>query len=263
MGKICAFCQRDGQKITKEHAWPNWVRKLFPAERHTVSFAMLDRPQRQWSPSSDDLGVKVQDLCETCNGGWMSDLEHGIAPLLGPLIASNAARRLSAGEQRRLAVWCYKTVLVFDLVTAHEEGPYFAGSDRLALFTTRQPPENATLIWAGGYAGGNVATCVDYRFFYDNLRRPGTVGQGYISTISIGCFAFQLLAVRGEAKFRRVKLPPNGWDGARICLTSHGEEDATWPPRKLMTDAGLSAFIDRFKPKPTSSAPTQSATNGA
>jgi hypothetical protein len=256
MGKNCAFCQRDGQKITKEHAWPNWIRRLFPADRHTLTFAMLDRPKRQWSPSPDNMGVTVQDVCENCNTGWMSHLEHDIAPLLGPLIASNAARTLTAGDQQRLSAWCYKTVLVFDLVTAHEEGPYFSPSDRLALFTTRRAPEGATLIWAGGYAGGNVATCVDYRFFYDNTRRPGTVGQGYISTISIGRFAFQLLAVRAAEEFRRVSIPASGWDDATLRLTPHNVDDLSWPPRKLMTDAGLSVFIDRFKPKPATPQPS-------
>jgi hypothetical protein len=249
MAKICAFCQREGQKITKEHAWPNWVRRLFTAERHNVILAMADRPLRQWSPSPDSMGVTVQDFCEGCNNGWMSDLEHDIAPLLGPLIDSNAARVVSASEQQRLATWCYKTVTVFDLVTAHEEGPYFTASDRLAFFTTRRPPENAMMIWAGAYAGSNVGTCVDYRFFYDNIRNPGTPGQGYVSTISVGRFVFQLLTVRGNEEFRRLKLPPNGWDDATVGLEPNGGEDMRWPPRNRMTDAGLSAFIDRFRPK--------------
>jgi protein involved in temperature-dependent protein secretion len=31
--------------------------------------------------------VKARGLCEKCNGGWMSDLESKIKPILEPLIS--------------------------------------------------------------------------------------------------------------------------------------------------------------------------------
>jgi hypothetical protein len=124
--KACAFRQRKEPKITKEHAWPNWIRRLFPGGRHTLTFAMLDRPQRQWTAGSESMGVTVQDFCRDCNSGWMSAMEHDIAPLLRPLIASDAPQRLRMDGRQRHANWCYKTAVVFDLVTAHDQGRHAA-----------------------------------------------------------------------------------------------------------------------------------------
>jgi hypothetical protein len=64
--KECAFCGASGVKITNEHAWPNWMRALFPATTTTV---IGTRPTRQGSPirfypGPDDMGVTANAVCQ-------------------------------------------------------------------------------------------------------------------------------------------------------------------------------------------------------
>jgi hypothetical protein len=236
--------------MTREHAWPNWLRQLFPSEQHTLTFAPLNRPERQWIPAATSMGVTVKDSCIDCNTGWMSRMEQETASVLAPLVTGTAKGSLNPDQLLKLAAWCYKTVLVFDLVTTHEQGPYFSSQDRLALCQTGCPPNDGLSMWVGAFVGANVATCVDYRFFYDRSGRSEGLGEGYISTISIGQFVFQALAVRTLDEFRRVKLPQSGWDDATYGVwPAPSETEIRWPPKLSMTNEGLSLFIDRFKPK--------------
>ncbi len=197
------------------------------------------------------MGVTVNDICKECNGGWMSDMERTIKPSLTPLIIGTAQSRLSPTIQCRIAAWCYKTALVFDLITTHDDGPHFTSEDRLALHTTKALPVGRPYVWLGSYVGPNAATCVDYRFFANTVARSEAgKGEGYISTITVGKLAFQILSGRPDETFSNIKIRRSTWDDATFCLwPTRKREDVLWPPKLLMTNEGLSVFIDRFKPK--------------
>ena len=98
----CIFCGRtagqrepDGKRIkmTKEHAWPDWVGEIIPlkADSHmTITSEAHDtgRQNEQIKNHQGDLSQrKVRNICNICNNGWMSRLEQREAkPILTPMI---------------------------------------------------------------------------------------------------------------------------------------------------------------------------------
>ncbi len=45
---------------------------------------------RQWDVV-DDMGFKVNDVCRSCNHGWMNRLEQSVRPFLAPMIQRRRA----------------------------------------------------------------------------------------------------------------------------------------------------------------------------
>jgi hypothetical protein len=63
----CSVCGASNVKITKEHAWPNWMRCLFPPGPTTVIGAKPAETPITFYPGSGDMGVKANVVCEACN----------------------------------------------------------------------------------------------------------------------------------------------------------------------------------------------------
>lgn len=117
MRRHCVFCRRTGQKITGEHVWPNWIRKLFPDGALNLHHLRHDHPQRQWTVrKKGDSGMQVKDVCKRCNEGWMNGIETSVRPFLGSTIKTGEPRTLSVREQEAFASWAFLRAVVFDLV---------------------------------------------------------------------------------------------------------------------------------------------------
>jgi hypothetical protein len=74
---------------------------------HLSSIGML-LSERKASGKSHTLGT----VCETCNNGWMSDLETAFGSLLPRLEADMSPRRFSTAERRTIALWIVKTGII-------------------------------------------------------------------------------------------------------------------------------------------------------
>src|SRR5689334_3112149 len=101
--KRCVFCGRSDVKITKEHAWPNWIRALFAPGISTV------------------IGFATP-----------------LSPFLTPMIRDGAATVLDSHQQRRLGAWACKTSMVFEFTST--EPPFFNLEQRDDLRRTTRPP---------------------------------------------------------------------------------------------------------------------------
>jgi hypothetical protein len=74
-------------------------------------------PPREWHNDGPDL--RTNAVCEVCNTGWLSDLEAAASPLVGPMIVGEV-RALQTEDQKTLAAWAYKTVLLMQMVRPPE-----------------------------------------------------------------------------------------------------------------------------------------------
>lgn len=246
--RSCAFCQRQDRKISGEHAWPLWIRELLASTDAYVVLARHARQQVRWPIPDTEMGVKVNAVCKPCNEGWMSDLETAATPIVRPLVLGHTIE-LTEPDLETLARWAVKTAMVFDLVTPLNGRPYYTDEERSRLRASPGLPDGQPLVWLAGYVGANLATAVDHRIYFHLADDPTrTAVEGYHNTITVGQFAFQVLSVRH-----------GNWDGGRLAgrvRASSWDEVVlqAWPlplagrwPRPLqMTDAGLSAFIDRW-----------------
>src|SRR5258707_757746 len=104
--KSCVFCGRSDRKISNEHAWPNWVRALFPPGRTTVTSGLVEGTPRRWI-AKDDMGVTVNAICKARNEGWLHKLENAVEPILSGPMQSGATVAISAPQQTSVATWAY------------------------------------------------------------------------------------------------------------------------------------------------------------
>jgi hypothetical protein len=250
--RACTFCQRRDRKIGAEHAWPSWLRTLLHDGPSTVTFARHNRARRQWPSPADSLGVTVKDVCTHRNNGEMSALEVSVQPYLTPLLTGQSVE-LSREALRTIAKWIYKTAMVFDIINPVNGLRYFTDDERHALMATLEPAPDQPLMWLAAYTGENIATAVDYRIAYDLTRakdRTGT-GEGYLSTITAGPVALQMLTFRGSQQSSRLTLPKTRWDEATIwCWPGpRVTSPVLWPPTDELDNSSLSLFIDRWRPK--------------
>lgn len=161
--KVCIFCGSESDKLTKEHVWPQWLRK-YPAYENVRSqlgprpgwsdyevvtdadgrFVSVAKPRPGLIPILPEVTVKI--VCARCNNGWMSKLETDAGGLIQRLMADERID-LSPAEQELLALWVAKTMLVYSKCREPINQP-FADADFRALYRTRKPPDRA-MLWIG------------------------------------------------------------------------------------------------------------------
>src|ERR1700760_4060155 len=100
----CLFCPKVAT-LTGEHIWSEWMSDLLPGERHLFRRQFAGDPNvRTWE--SNSVNVKAHVVCETCNNGWMSDLESQHAkPAMQELILSDKPVNLTAERIRSIAIF--------------------------------------------------------------------------------------------------------------------------------------------------------------
>jgi hypothetical protein len=111
MPNPCVFCGSTTSKINKEHVIPNWISKLF-ADEDSQGYGIIRDGKLETAFIAPLLQQTVGVVCELCNGGWMSKLEHDVMPNLGPMIQSGRTTKLPPQSQRLLATWSVKTAFM-------------------------------------------------------------------------------------------------------------------------------------------------------
>lgn len=105
----CIFCKRQ-RALTLEHVFPDWLRYLYP-NGLVVTNQLTGAFQKEWP--SVAFQHKARIVCESCNSGWMSQLETSTRPLLTKLF--NLEQILvGKDEQRLLSYWSQKTMLMLN-----------------------------------------------------------------------------------------------------------------------------------------------------
>jgi hypothetical protein len=105
----CTFCGKFGVKAD-EHFFPLWSRQALPippkVRAHHFKDGLLHKI-RGGAPGTE----KLRDVCQTCNGGWMNQLQTAARPFLEPcLIGSRPAINTAAA----LVQWCVMTGMCID-----------------------------------------------------------------------------------------------------------------------------------------------------
>jgi hypothetical protein len=134
------------RKITKEHVWPAWLADYIPdasalghAERWSSGAGRQRFPQRL-------LAATVRAFCETCNSGWMSQLELAAKPIVGPMVSGLIAD-LDTKAQQVIANWVALKGLVA-VQTSQTEQP-IPERHYKAIYDARGAPANTIQVWIG------------------------------------------------------------------------------------------------------------------
>lgn len=123
MARCCAFC--GGTPLTKEHGWPRWLESYLPGLRLNQTVIGDDYIPQTRGVRSSISGGEVREICETCNSGWMSELENAAKPLVGPM-AQGDSTFLSRPHQEIVAAWIVKTCFIHTLVNPESKREWLA-----------------------------------------------------------------------------------------------------------------------------------------
>jgi hypothetical protein len=251
--KSCVFCGCDDCQISKEHAWPRWVRKAFPpGPKHVTRGDRATPVKLGFNLSDDDTGVKVKDVCKLrCNEGWMSGLERQVAPLLMQPIMDGASVTFTRDQQNILAAWCCKTAMVFEFAASY--APFFTFVERNHLRRTLAPPA-LTVIFLARYvsnSGARLCTAFGGGLGIDakaNGRVHHTI-YAHSATMSVGQFVFQVIGFHVPDGVTAFNLPvKHNFEKESVTLWPP-ESAVSWPPTESLTDASFPDFVDRFGPR--------------
>ena len=248
--KSCVFCGRSDGKISKEHAWPNWVRKLFPGGSSVV--VGFREPGGQLGDlrfaKSNDMGLVTNVVCSACNSGWMSNLENAIESLWTGSIRDGTPILLTEDQQVLTARWALKTAMVFEFTST--ELPFHTFDERNALQKGEPPDELWTMIWLGRYAGDEMARCGGAGIQADIKIADGSIVpvSCRCSTVSLGRLAFQVLTVHPSGPVPRLELLMNDrWEDQLTELWPRTGTKAGWPPEGDIGDGMFPDLVKRLE----------------
>jgi len=230
-GRVCMFC--GGSPVNAEHVWPDWINKVLQANGgldFTVRHGRSESQGFEDEWSSKGITATVRAVCESCNSGWMSELENEASRILRWLI-KGSERSLRGPSRALIGLWAAKTVFVADrthkilhraVPEAHP--PALLGSDApprgLWVFTARVPGEAG--VW---YRAGRLPGLVPPDLPFESYD--------YCCTFSVGEMLLQVVGVPPAGPSVALGVGC-GIEETQLLWPLVTEDDAFhWPPRDL------------------------------
>jgi hypothetical protein len=158
------------------------------------------------------LDWKAKVVCESCNNGWMSDIETQHAkPSMTDLILGKPNTPIGQSRATSIAIFAFKTAVILNHMHRRVE-PFFRPSVRHRFRQHLAIPGNVTM-WMAGFSPskGEVQT-----WYSDGKLSPANSIELYTCTYAVGHFVFQvvgqwqnrLTAFRPhDAAFDRIAVP--------------------------------------------------------
>lgn len=237
MARACVVC--GGSPTTREHVWPDWLRRRVDIRQAVAHDRTLKREGQEIVHSSFPLppfALAVRAVCAHCNNGWMAGLEDETQRLLdGPL--SGRGRALHRDGQATLATWAVKTALMFEQANPRDARAVPDQHYRM-LYRERRPPRGIS-VWMAAYTAGHPGV-----YHHSGLAltpradMPEPDGCNVWSvTFTLGPVAFQLFGTTLEELFEMETTWPPGVHQ----LWPYGDS-FTWTSAPAFDDAGLAQF---------------------
>lgn len=156
----CIFCGQHS-KLTKEHFWPNWLRKHLPTDSSDSYFTEIHSTNSLAPPTLQNRKVfqgdvttkKIRAVCGSCNNGWMSRLEERVKPLLMSLM-NDTAPHLTTRQVYEVSLWCSVKAVTAEYTNKNEA--LTPSADRYQIRATGAIPKYIR-IFLGTHAGLNFA----------------------------------------------------------------------------------------------------------
>lgn len=233
-GRQCVFCGNPAD--SKEHVFPKWIAKMFASLGPGIFDHELDnttgaRARLQWSDTKA-VELKVRRVCQSCNTGWMSDLEVQTKPVLAPLIRGSQGA-ITREFATLITAWMFKTTLVAEY--AFPDSPHFTTAEASAFKERHEVP--AISVQAGVHHGTGFDIWHRVRAWRDSNGRSAMCQ----STLVLGKFLLNLFHVRHPESARYVQHPGASQDRLSILWP---DEDFVWPPPEMFDSERLLELAD-------------------
>lgn len=241
----CVFCDREHK--SREHVIPQWLgeplkdshpvapgkRRIGLTHRYTPP-AGREAEAREWSMAGPDL--VTTEVCGQCNNGWLAELEGRVKPTLEKIVRGEPADVLS-DDQPAMATWCYKTVLLMQLV---RPGKFrFIPRERYSQLRRDGRPPSDVRLWLG-------STPVDSLVVHEatmgaRLSTPSSKHPGYFSVLTVGHLVI-LCSGRCNPSAEPLSFDAHSEGNAVLRLWPTSIRTAHWPPAEVIQDLRLEAL---------------------
>lgn len=227
----CVFCGKV-RRLTEEHVLGKWLKELFvnagiPTNDAYSKLGAVDLTNDQRSEiqySTVMFEQTVAAVCGPCNNGWMSELEGKVQRFLGPMIFSGQRTRLTRHDQRHLAAWALKTILVTQCMQPTKK--IIPESAYSQFFSTKEPGNNH-IVWLGArgiidqdeaglgylFSAASVKSVSEFSVPADmpeTRMQEIRSGYFYVGTLVVGFVALQVFGHSLRLGFGIARYPP-GW----------------------------------------------------
>lgn len=237
--KACLFCGRTGQKLTAEDVYPRWLRKALNI-KGPITFESDSGVQR----SAPTLEVRLREVCEGCNNGWLHDLERAFRSVMVLPMNGFGPLAMPPPVQLVVALWATKTWLLIERSLAYMRGefPAYVGPEVFRWLRDKSEPPPAMQIWIGAIGRDSAMAAKRLSFVGTHWVVPDEESPpvGIVGIFSIGCVVFFLYAPIGNGP-----LPPPtsyfafGFQGLKATffreIWPHKVAEVQWPPPSIFT----------------------------
>jgi hypothetical protein len=240
VARRCVFC--GGSGLTLEHVIPQWlsrhVLEVTGGNGFSVSGAIMRGRRRV--PIID---AQVKRACESCNTGWMHDLEEDCREAIAAMI-DGVTVDMGPRGQTQLGRWAIKTAAMVEFTTPART---FSGADRAELRGGSVPDGHTVLL--ARYAGSRMT---GGRISYAPLVYEEAAGSTtlYAFTMQVAQFVVQVI---GSGKVGGFVLDVVGHGAvereAAIRIVPGDTPLAYWPPRFVLDDSNYELFEKLPLPK--------------
>lgn len=138
---ICFLCGNAGS-LTKEHFFPKWMKA------HTPFNSPSQINYQTGAKKNRDVGFRtVNQVCESCNGIWMSKVQQQAKPYITPLLTADNWRPVTLETAKAIAVWTVMTSMVCE--ATHPEGVHGISPNERMRFAENQKIGPDWQVWIG------------------------------------------------------------------------------------------------------------------
>lgn len=189
---------------------------------------------REWSMAGPDL--VTNEVCGQCNNGWLAELEARVKPRLGKIVRGEPVD-LHSDDQPAMATWCYKTVLLMQLV---RPGKFrFVPRERYSqLHRDGRPPSDVRLWFSETPVDGLVVheATMEARLSTLSSKHPG-----YFSVLTVGHLVI-LCSGRCHPSSEPLSFDARTEGKAEARLWPASIRPTHWPPAEIIQDLSLAAI---------------------
>ncbi len=235
--ETCIYC--GGKAGSEEHVFPQWLRERFTGSG-TLDHKVNIDAQIRIKQGVKDVRVVVRSVCNTCNTGWMSELQNKAKPIIVGLL-DETITSLSLEDCRLLTSWAVMSGMCLE--TRNERSLWlYTHLDRTLLYANRSIHET-TEVWICYWVNSQGP-------FYEVRKSGGKDIELYVFTFVFGNLIFQVLhwVPIDFDKLQLERITIEGpWDVALIPIRYPKDSPITWRPKLgINGEDGFKQLESRF-----------------
>jgi hypothetical protein len=237
------FCERSAS--SKEDVWPVWLQKPFRSDKARIIAERQGDLLRSWKSRT---AFQVKRVCQTCNNGWMSQLENEVKPLFEAILRG-ALTNITIQAQSTIAVWAMKTAMVLEACCS-EKTWFYTKENRQRLGSNREMPARTSVFMAKCVAQSDIYSATKNHW---TSEYAGAV-RAHVTTMAFGPVAIQVVTIRTPVSLPEeirvtYDMSDGPWGTTLVEVWPVKREPLAWPPKHgLQGDIGLKALTERLNP---------------